>query len=257
MAFGREDTHWSPLLLPSFHVSPSWLFVEMSNGFRLLQYCTTKRERESWISDTVSVESWIKCLWTGRRSVFISCKCRDSLCASLTSCLMPSVWASALQVRINVRAVKANVHFRRWCCEQQGVKWMVEDCSLGKPLSAGLLHLLSAHYSVRCNCLTKAAFTTPRFKKRLISSIWAVVSSSKIKHPPSNHSCHRTLLMQLCLEFWIILEMLSPVCSYDFKSHKDWSKAQCFLLCLACLLSFISWNKAALTFKTDSITFYG
>lgn len=57
MAFGREDTHCSPLLLPNSHVSSSWLFVEMSNGFGLLQYCTAKRERESWINDIVSVES--------------------------------------------------------------------------------------------------------------------------------------------------------------------------------------------------------
>lgn len=57
MAFGREDTYCSPLLLPNSHVSSSWLFVEMSNGFGLLQYCTAKRERESWINDIVSVES--------------------------------------------------------------------------------------------------------------------------------------------------------------------------------------------------------
>lgn len=87
-------------------------------------------------------------------------------------------------------------------------------CWVDSP-AKGTLHSEVQH------CLKKAAFTTPRFRKRLISSIWAVVSSSKIKHPLSNHSCHRTLLMQLCLEFWIILEMPSPVCSYNFKPHKD------------------------------------
>lgn len=37
VALGGEDTHWSTLLLPICYVEPSsWLFVEMSNRFRLL-----------------------------------------------------------------------------------------------------------------------------------------------------------------------------------------------------------------------------
>lgn len=43
MAFGEEDTQWSPLLPPSSHTVIFFLLAEVSNGFRVLQYCTTKR----------------------------------------------------------------------------------------------------------------------------------------------------------------------------------------------------------------------
>lgn len=43
MAFGGEDSHWSPLLLPSSQVVTFFLWesspVEMSNGFRLAILC--------------------------------------------------------------------------------------------------------------------------------------------------------------------------------------------------------------------------
>lgn len=78
-----------------------------------MQLCTTKKEEENWIIDDILIaESQITCLWAGRISVLISCKCSGSPSAPLSSCLMRSGWGAVLQVgssRINMWAGKADV----------------------------------------------------------------------------------------------------------------------------------------------------